>query len=160
MKAFCNCNKKIYNFKIRQTKESEERLMTSTYFLNCIMGNVFKTKTTPVLPEKVYLGLSSSEPDIDGTNVTEPSTLSGYSRIELTEKLGEPNNGVISNTADISFPESSASWGTITHFVIYDSESDGNLLMFESLTQNRSVETATIVTIKAGNLTVTLANPA
>lgn len=134
--------------------------MTSTYFLNCIMGNVFKTKTSPILPEKFYLGLSSSEPDIDGSNVNEPSTLSGYSRIELSGKLSEPNNGVISNTEDISFPESSESWGTITHFVIYDSENDGNLLMFESLTQNRSVEAGTIVMIKAESLTITLANPA
>ena len=69
--------------------------MTSTYFLNCIMGNVFKTKLSPTLPEKVYLGLSSTAPSVDGTGVTEPLDSAGYSRVELTT-LGEPVNGVIS----------------------------------------------------------------
>ena len=46
--------------------------MTSTYFLNCIMGNVFQTKLSPGLPSKVYLGLSSSAPDVDGSGATEP----------------------------------------------------------------------------------------
>lgn len=133
--------------------------MTSTYFLNCIMGNVFKTKLSPTLPAKVYLGLSSTAPNVDGTGVTEPLGSAGYSRVELTT-LGEPVNGVISNNSDVSFPESSASWGTMTHFVLYDDTVDGNLLMFEALTQSRSVEAATIVTVKSGGLKLTLANKA
>ena len=133
--------------------------MTSTYFLNCIMGNVFKTKLSPALPDKVYLGLSSTEPNVDGTGVTEPLASAGYSRVELTT-LGEPVNGVISNNSEVSFPESSASWGTMTHFVLYDDIVDGNLLMFEALTQSRSVETATIVIVKSGGLKLTLANKA
>ena len=44
--------------------------MTSTYFLNCIMGNVFHTKESPGIPSKVYLGLISSAPDIDGSGAT------------------------------------------------------------------------------------------
>lgn len=133
--------------------------MTSTYFLNCVMGNVFRTKLTPNLPTTVYLGLSSTTPNIDGTGVTEPSAAAGYERIALSS-LSEPNNGVISNESDVSFPESSASWGTVTHFVVYDAKAEGNLLMFEALNQNRSVETATIVTVKSGSLKMTLANPA
>lgn len=132
--------------------------MTSTYFLNCIMGNVFRTKTSPGLPEKVYLGLSSSAPNIDGSGVSEPLASAGYARVELAS-LSEPTNGVIQNEAEISFPESSASWGTMTHFVLYDSPVNGNLLMFNSLSQARSVEAATIVMVKTGSLKLTLANP-
>ncbi len=133
--------------------------MTSTYFLNCIMGNVFKTKENPTLPNKVYLGLSSTAPAVDGSGVSEPLTSAGYERVELTN-LGEPSNGVISNESEISFPESSASWGTVTHFVLYDAPTNGNLLMFNVLSQSRSVETATIVMVKTGSLKLTLANPA
>lgn len=133
--------------------------MTSTYFLNCIMGNVFNTQLSPTLPNKVYLGLSSTAPSIDGNGVTEPLDSAGYSRIELTN-LSEPVNGVISNNTDISFPESSASWGIMTHFVLYDDVVNGNLLMYEALTQSRSVEAATIVTVKSGGLKLTLANKA
>lgn len=131
--------------------------MTSTYFLNCIMGNVFMTKLSPTLPKKVYLGLSSTAPQVDGTGVSEPLASAGYQRVELTN-LGEPVNGVVSNGGEIQFDESSASWGTITHFVLFDSPTDGNLLMFNQLSQSRSVETATIVMVKTGSLKLTLAN--
>lgn len=133
--------------------------MTSTYFLNCIMGNVFQTKLSPGLPSKVYLGLSSSAPDVDGSGATEPLASAGYSRVELNS-LDVPTNGVITNKSEISFPESSASWGTVTHFVLYDAPVNGNLLMFNVLSQTRSVEQATIVMVKAGSLKLTLANPA
>ena len=133
--------------------------MTSTYFLNCIMGNVFKTKENPTLPNTYYLGLSSTAPAVDGSGVSEPLASSGYQRVELTN-LGEPVNGVISNESEISFPESSASWGTVTHFVLYDAPTNGNLLMFNVLSQSRSVETATIVMVKTGSLKFTLAHPA
>lgn len=132
--------------------------MTSTYFLNNIMGNVFQTKTSPALPSKFYLGLSTSAPAIDGTGVTEPPTSAGYARVELTS-LGEPTDGVIKNSSEISFPESSTSWGTITHFVIYDAQTDGNLLMFNTLSHSRTVEAATIVMVESGSLKLTLANP-
>lgn len=132
--------------------------MTSTYFLNCIMGNVFMTKLSPTLPKKVYLGLSSTAPQVDGTGVSEPLASAGYQRVELTN-LCEPVNGVVSNDGEIQFDESSASWGTITHFVLFDSPTDGNLLMFNQLSQSRSVETATIVMVKTGSLKLTLANP-
>ena len=133
--------------------------MTSTYFLNCIMGNVFQTKLSPGLPSKVYLGLSSSAPDVDGSGATEPLASAGYSRVELNS-LDVPTNGEITNKSEISFPESSASWGTVTHFVLYDAPVNGNLLMFNVLSQARSVEQATIVMVKAGSLKLTLANPA
>lgn len=133
--------------------------MTSTYFLNCIMGNVFQTKLSPGLPSKVYLGLSSSAPDVDGSGATEPLASAGYSRVELNS-LDVPTNGVITNKSEISFPESSASWGTVTHFVLYDAPVNGNLLMFNVLSQARSVEQATIVMVKVGSLKLTLANPA
>lgn len=132
--------------------------MTTTYFLNRIMGNVFKTETSPALPEKVYLGLSTSAPDIDGSGVTEPLVSAGYERVELNS-LSKPSNGVIINESAISFPESSASWGTVTHFALYDAPVNGNLLMFNVLSQARSVESATIVMVKTGSLKLTLANP-
>ena len=133
--------------------------MTTTYFLNNIMGNVFGTKTTPTLPMNYYVGLSTSAPRIDGTGVTEPASSAGYTRIKLSS-LGEPSNGIITNGESISFDESLSSWGTVTHFVIYDSLTGGNLLMYDALTSSRAIEEATVVTIKNGSLLLTLANPA
>lgn len=133
--------------------------MNTTYFLNQVMGNLFKTKETPALPSKYYIGLSSTAPNISGGNVTEPLSNSGYKRVKL-ENLSEPADGVITNEQAISFDESTANWGTMSHFVIYDALEAGNLLMYDTLSTPRNVEAATIVTIKANSLTLTLSNPA
>lgn len=133
--------------------------MNTTYFLNQVMGNLFKTKETPALPSEYYIGLSSTAPNISGGNVTEPFSNSGYKRVKL-ENLSEPADGVITNEQAISFDESTANWGTMSHFVIYDALEAGNLLMYDTLSTPRNVEAATIVTIKANSLTLTLSNPA
>lgn len=133
--------------------------MNTTYFLNQVMGNLFKTKETPALPSEYYIGLSSTAPNISGGNVTEPLSYSGYKRVKL-ENLSEPADGVITNEQAISFDESTANWGTMSHFVIYDALEAGNLLMYDTLSTPRNVEAATIVTIKANSLTLTLSNPA
>ena len=38
--------------------------MNTTYFLNQVMGNLFKTKETPALPSEYYIGLSSTAPNM------------------------------------------------------------------------------------------------
>ena len=50
---------------------------------------------------------------------------------ELTQKMG--TNGHVENDEIIYFPEATASWGTITHFCIFDAQSNGNLLAFGPL---------------------------
>lgn len=135
--------------------------MNTNYFLNCVAGNLFHTKTSPAVPTTYYIGLSTAAPSAEGTGVAEPSTSAGYARVELTN-LGQPENGVVTNINAINFNESTASWGTVTHFVIYDSEevNGGNLLMYGELTTPRSVEAATIMTIKEGYLKLSVQNPA
>ena len=132
--------------------------MNTTYFLNCAAGNIFNTKTSPALKTNYYIGLSTSAPTISGSGVTEPSIDAGYARVRLTS-LSEPNDGVVTNSQAINFNESTASWGTITHFVIFDSATAGNLLMYGTLSTPRSVETATIMTIKEGYLSLSAQNP-
>ena len=92
--------------------------------------------------------------------MTEPSTDAGYKRLLLTD-LSEPADGLITNENDINFDESTASWGTITHYVIYNSSGadSGDLLMYGALSTPRSVETATIMTIKSGYLKLSVQNP-
>lgn len=134
--------------------------MNTTYFLNLTAGNIFGTKTTPAIPTKYYIGLSTTTPTLTGTNVTEPSAGAGYARVELTN-LSAPSGGVVTNNQAINFNESTANWGTITHFVIYDSDTvgGGNLLMYGALSTPRSVEAATIMTIKQGYLNLSVQNP-
>ncbi len=133
--------------------------MNTTHFLNRVAGNLFRTETSPAIPTEYYIGLSTTEPTMAGTNVSEPSASTGYGRV-LLDNLSVPTNGVVTNTQNINFEESTASWGTITHFVIYDAEVDGNLLMYGALSTPRVVEAATVMTIRQDYLRLSAQNPA
>ena len=130
--------------------------MTTTYFLNLAAGNIYRTKETPAIPTEYWIGLSTTAPNLNGTNVSEPVGSAGYARVKL-DMLSEP--GVVTNEANIDFNESTASWGTVTHFVVFDAQNGGNLLQYGALSTPRSVEAATIMTIKAGYLNLSVQNP-
>lgn len=132
--------------------------MNTTYFLNLVAGNVFKTKTNPAIPSRLYLGFSKTTPNLAGGNVTEPSG-NGYARVPLSA-LGTPTNGLVSNTAQVEFAESTAAWGTLTHYVVYDALTGGNLLMYGALTSTRTVEGNTVMLFKIGELKLSVVNPA
>ena len=136
-------------------------MATTNYFKNVIMGNVFKTATGTALPSNYYIGLSSTTPTTAGGNVTEPSSSNtGYSRVRITTLLSQPSNGVITNSSDISFPESTAAWfssaSPATHYCIFTAETGGQLLMYSPLTNPRAIDANTVVTIKAQNLVLQL----
>jgi len=133
--------------------------LNTTYFQNVVMGNLFKTKTSPALPTAYYIGLSSTTPTVAGA-CTEPSTIgTGYARVQLSN-LSEPTNGVITNSAAVSFPESKTDWGTMTHYAVFDAATGGNLLFYNNLSISRKVEPNTVITIKANQLKVSLEPPA
>lgn len=130
--------------------------MNTKHFLNTIAGNVMNTQTSPILPTKYYLGLSSTAPAVDGTNVTEPAG-GGYARIQLTG-LSAPTDGVVKNTTSLQFPESTSTWGTVTHYAIYDAATEGNLLMFGTLNKARTVDSEVAMIIKPNTLTLSITN--
>lgn len=131
--------------------------MTTTYFLNCMAGNVFGTKTSPAIPSTYYLGLSTTAPNVDGSNVTEP-TDTAYTRCELTS-LSEPSDGMVQNEESVEFPDSTANWGTVTHFVVYDAQTGGNLLLYGQLNKSRVIQEDSHVSFGVNQLKLTLKNP-
>lgn len=139
--------------------------MNTTHWLNRVAGNVFGTQTIPALPTEYYIGLSTTAPDTEGNGVNEPASAAGYARVKL-ENLSAPVNGVVSNTTDINFPESSGDWGVVTHYVIFDAKNGGNLLIYGQFNNSRTVEPGTVVTIQKdkdgglGMLRLSVVNPA
>lgn len=130
--------------------------MNTTYFLNLVAGNVFKTKTSPGIPANYYLGLSSTAPNVNGTGVTEPSG-GGYARVQLTG-MSVPTNGEITNSSAISFAKSTADWGVMTHFVIFDAATGGNLLIYNPMNRSRTVEADNTLIAEPGAITISVAN--
>ena len=131
--------------------------MNTTYFLDMAAGNLYQTKKSPAIPTEFWIGLSTTTPNINGGNVTEPSPGAGYARVKLT-MLSQPSAGVVTNESNSDFNESTGSWGTVTYFVIYDSQNGGNLLQYGVLSTPRAVEEATIMTMKSGYLNLSVQN--
>lgn len=118
------------------------------------MGNLFGTQTTPALPASYYVGLSTTTPTANGTNVTEPAD-SAYARVKLTS-LSVPSSGEVKNTQAISFADSTVDWGTVTHFVIYDAATGGNLLIYNTLDKARLIQADSNVAFRANGLKLSL----
>ena len=88
--------------------------MNTKYFLNLVAGNVFRSKETPAIPTKYYIGLSKTEPNETGGNVTEPETAAGYARVELNS-LGEPVDGLVRQSTSMSLPTAGALLPTLLY---------------------------------------------
>jgi hypothetical protein len=123
----------------------------SDYLENALINGTLRD-IDYVAPTTVYLGLhtTATNDDDSGTEVSGGS----YARQAVT--FAAPSGGSTSNSALVTFPTATASWGTVTHFGIYDAVSAGNLLYWGALTVSKTVDNGDIFTVPIGNLTVTL----
>ena len=124
----------------------------SNYLENAVINAVLRA-TTYTSPATVYVSLYTSDPtDADsGTEVSGGS----YARTAVT--MGAPSNGVTTNSADVTFPTATASWGTVTHIGIHDASTAGNLLFHTPLDTSKTIDSGDIFKITTGNFSVTLA---
>jgi len=127
------------------------------YLENKVLNHIFGV-TAFSAPASLYVGLSTSTIADAGTGITEPSGNS-YARVAVTNNgtsWTTSTTGVISNKNILSFPEATGSWGTVTYSFVSDSLSGGNILFYGSLNTSKAVTAGDTVTIKAGDLSVTL----
>ncbi len=109
-------------------------------------------------PATVWVALSTTTPNDDGTNFTEPVGGS-YVRAEVTNNLTEWSaaaGGSKSNANTIAFVQATASWGLVTYFGIYDALSGGNLLFWAALTASKTVDSGDLIAFGSTKLIVTL----
>jgi hypothetical protein len=124
----------------------------SNYLENALV-NVTLRATAYTAPATVYVSLWTSNPgdDASGTEVSGGS----YARTAVT--FGAPSNGVTLNSADVTFPTATASWGTVGWIGINDALTTGNLLYHSPLDTSKTIDSGDIFKISTGNLSVTLA---
>jgi uncharacterized membrane protein len=137
----------------------------SNYAAQAILNSVFgKTSNFGALGSAptVYVGLSSTTPNEDGTNITEPSGGS-YARVSTAPSdwnsatLADPS--VIDNANEILFPQATADWlsaANLTHGVLFDAATGGNYLGSGALNTAKPVTNGDQPKIPAGDLDVTL----
>ena len=124
----------------------------SNYLEDALINGTLRG-TTFTAPAAVYVSLHTADPTDDGSG----TEVSGGSYVRQAATFGAPSNGVSTTTADVTFPQATASWGTIGWIGIWDAETTGNLLYHTALDASKSIDTGDIFKIASGNLTVTLA---
>ena len=123
----------------------------SDYLENKVLDHVLRNVSYSS-PTTVFVGLYTSNPTDtnSGTEVTGGS----YARQALS--VTTASAGIVTSSADVTFPQCTASWGSVGFIGILDALSSGNLLMHTALTTAKTIDTGDILKITSGNLTVTL----
>jgi len=113
----------------------------------------------------LYIGLSTTTINNDGTGITEPSGGAGYARVEVTNDATEwpqatsGGPAIKQNANEIQFPTASGSWGTVTYFFIATDPSStlaADIIAFGELDVPRAIENNDTASFAAGAITITL----
>jgi hypothetical protein len=124
----------------------------SNYLENAIINATLRN-TTYTSVATVYVSLWTTDPTDAGSG----TEVSGGSYARTAVTFGAPSNGVTTNSADVTFPTATGSWGTVGWIGINDALSSGNLLYHTALDTSKTVTSGDIFKISTGNLSVTLA---
>lgn len=124
----------------------------SDYLENEILDHILGTGAY-TMPATVYVGLStgSFNDDNSGTELTG----NGYGRQSIS--FGAAASGTASNDAAVEFSAATGSWGTVSHFGLFDASTGGNLLIHGALTASKVIETGDILKIAIGDMDITAA---
>ena len=123
----------------------------SNYLENALLDHVLRS-TSYTSPTTVYVGLYTSDPGDDNSGTE--CTGGAYARQELS--VTTASAGVVTSSADVTFPQATDDWGTISHIGILDAVSSGNLLMHTELTTSKTISTGDVLKISTGSLTASL----
>ena len=122
-------------------------------FLENALINATLSNTTYTSVATVYVSLWTSDPTDAGSG----TEVSGGSYARTAVTFGAPSNGASLNSADVTFPTATASWGTVGWIGINDAATSGNLLYHTALDTAKAIDSGDIFKISTGNLSVTLA---
>ena len=126
----------------------------SNYWENKILDHIFGKGS--YTPPTIYVGLSTADPTDDGSGLAEPSG-NAYTRVQTSaSNWNAASNGALDNTGNITFAQSTGSWGTITHFALFDAAAAGNMLAYGALSQSKAIGESDTARFEAGDLHISL----
>ncbi len=124
----------------------------SDYLENEILDHILSVGSY-TMPTAVYVGLSTGSFNDDNSG-TELSG-SNYSRVAAT--FSAASSGATSNSAAVEFAAATGSWGSVSHFGVFDAASSGNLLIHGAFTTAKTIASGDILKIPTGDLDITAA---
>ena len=111
--------------------------------------------------DSIYVGLATAVSSAETGSLTE-ATFTNYARQQVTASnwttvgADSTDTQTATNAANIEFPASGGTNNTITHVIIADAATSGNILFVGALDVQKVIETGDIFRINAGNLTIEL----
>ncbi len=125
----------------------------SDYAENKILDHI--TGKTSFTKPTAYVALSTADPLDTGAGIAEPVG-NGYARVTTAgADWDAAASGAVANAAAITFPTASGSWGTISHFALFDAATSGNMLAHSALTASQAITTNQIPRFAIGALDIT-----
>lgn len=124
------------------------------YWENEILDHLFGKGS--YTPPTIYVGLSTADPLDTAAGLAEPSG-NNYARVSTAASdWNASSGGALDNANDVTFPTASGSWGTLTHFALFDAASGGNMLAHGSLSVSKTIDSDDTAKFSAGALDVSL----
>lgn len=126
----------------------------SNYAEQALLDHLFNLAsfTQPTL----YMGVSTADPGEDGSGIAEPSG-NNYSRVATSSADWSRTGSTVENIAEIAFPEATGNWGTLTHAVLMDADTGGNVIAYAALTSGGvSITANDTLRFPVGDVTMTL----
>lgn len=140
----------------------------SDYLENALVDQLFRGQSAPTT-STLYVGLLTAAPsdsgggtEVSGNSYARVSVASSLANWAGTQGAGTTvassgTSGQTSNNNAVTFPTPAGTWGTVTHFGIWDAATNGNLLFYGTLTIAKTINQADTVTFPAGSLSITFA---
>lgn len=127
----------------------------SNYLELELLDHVFKVGAyTP--PTNIAVSLHTADPTDAGIGA-EVANSNNYARV-VCNTWDAAASRATANTGAITFPQASGSWGTVTHWALWDSATygAGNCLAHGSFTVSKVIVSGNIPTIAAGDLDISV----
>ncbi len=128
----------------------------SNYTENKVLDHI-TGKATFAEVTNCYIVLSTADPLDDASGLAEPSGNNYARKLTSDTDWGSASGGSITNSGGaITFNQASGSWGTITHFALYDNSTGGNMLAHGQLTASKAIASGDTLQFPTSSLTITL----
>jgi len=126
----------------------------SDYMENAIINQMRNVAGVQVA---VYVALFTAVTGLEADSGWSGTEVSGGAYARQLAGLSAAADGASSNAADITFPQATADWGTVTHAALMDAVTAGHVLMWTALDASKTVNNGDTFKFNAGDLDVTLA---
>jgi hypothetical protein len=154
-------NKTIVSFAIGEIVVTLTNSSGTDVALSDILNyNFGKQAYATAIPSTMYFGLSTTAVDKTGYASKTEHSGDGYARASLANSTSgwtTSTAGTLSNKLAVTFPQCSATWGTILSIFIIDSSSGaGNIFWYYTLSPSIATVTGMTVSFDVGSITATL----